>query len=193
MSFPAKETEAAIAREADAKPQAAAEPGETSAPATADRAAWVPVLGRSAAGVAQFWSDAKAARGVTQLADLIARQGRREQTQPMNVSTADGAAQGPVWLVTLSAPDADDVVEFLAAPALKARHADAFALRLDGRHSPRRPGDSLALGARPGWASRRRPTRRADRRHLQALPPRRPDRSPPAHQRSGSLADLPRR
>ncbi|MCY2930303.1 MAG: LexA family transcriptional regulator [Planctomycetota bacterium] len=134
MSFPEKGTaDAPATADADAaKPQANAGEGKVAPPVTADRAAWVPVLGRSAAGVAQFWSDAKQARGVTQLADLIARQGRREQVQPMTVSSADGAAQGPVWLVTLSAPDADDVVEFLAAPGLKARHADAFALRIDG-------------------------------------------------------------
>ncbi|MEI7835636.1 MAG: S24 family peptidase, partial [Planctomycetota bacterium] len=98
----------------------------------ADRAAWVPVLGRSAAGVAQFWSDAKQAAGITQLADLIARQGGTQHLQPMIVSAADGAVPGPVWLVTLDSPGTDGVVEFLAAPDLKARYADAFALRIDG-------------------------------------------------------------
>lgn len=142
MSFPEKDIPTAREEE-DAKPQAAGGEGSpaamatpaTATPATAaagDRAAWVPVLGRSAAGVAQFWSQADNAGGLTQLAELIARQGKGERTQPMSVSSADGAAPGPVWLVTLDSPDANDVAEFLAGPDLKARYADAFALRIDG-------------------------------------------------------------
>ncbi|MCY2925310.1 MAG: LexA family transcriptional regulator [Planctomycetota bacterium] len=148
MGFPQKENPSERGEEEGgiAKPQAAggegspaatatpaaATPATAAAPAAGDRAGWVPVLGRSAAGVAQFWSQADNAGGLTQLAELIARQGKGERTQPMSVSSADGAAPGPVWLVTLDSPDANDVAEFLAGPDLKARYADAFALRIDG-------------------------------------------------------------
>jgi len=37
-----------------------------------------------------------------------------------------------VQLVTLSAPDQRDAVEFVAAEAIKRRYPDAFALRVDG-------------------------------------------------------------
>jgi phage repressor protein C with HTH and peptisase S24 domain len=98
-----------------------------------DRLGWLPVLGRSAAGVAQFWIDKAQAEGITQLADLVARQGRQEHLHRATASQSDSpAGDSPVWLVTLRAPDESDVVEFVAAPQLKARYADAFALRIDG-------------------------------------------------------------
>jgi len=100
---------------------------------------WIPILGRSAAGVPQFWADAADGRGVTVLADLIAGVARRAARQvagavardagaPWSDRAADRAAQ----FITLTAPDADNVVEFVAADRVKRRHPDAFAVRIDG-------------------------------------------------------------
>jgi transcriptional regulator with XRE-family HTH domain len=126
------------------------------APAAAGREAWIPILGRTAAGVARFWGKGEDLSGLTTLADLVARwAGQRPQVVRPAVATdtgtdtqaGAGAQTGDsrpagVQLVTLSAPDARDAVEFVAAEAIKRRHPDAFALRVDG--------DSMAPQIRPG-------------------------------------------
>ena len=93
---------------------------------------WIPVLGRSAAGVAAFWASPEDARGVTKLEQIVERHARKARhAAPAAAALADEPAQ-PVQIVTLNKPDADDVVEFIAAGILRARWPDAFALRIDG-------------------------------------------------------------
>ncbi len=96
-------------------------------------AAWIPVLGRSAAGIPQFWSSDSEAAGVTALADLLERHLRRpaRQSEPAQIA-ADDAGQGPGQLITLTAPDEGDVAEYVAAARIKSAHGDAFAVRIDG-------------------------------------------------------------
>jgi transcriptional regulator with XRE-family HTH domain len=151
-------------RRADKQPDAKAEPRRAApaaleaeaVPVAAGREAWIPILGRTAAGVARFWGRGEDVSGLTTLADLVARwAGQRPQVVRPAVATeagpdtqaGAGAQTGAlqpagVQLVTLSAPDERDAVEFVAAETIKRRHPDAFALRVDG--------DSMAPQIRPG-------------------------------------------
>jgi len=96
------------------------------------QASWIPVLGRTAAGVAQFWSSEAESGGLTTLNELIARHtGRSEQRTRAATATADQADEFTVQLITLTNPDGE-VSEFIAAPKLKEAHPDAFAVRIDG-------------------------------------------------------------
>ncbi|MCE5279654.1 MAG: S24 family peptidase [Planctomycetaceae bacterium] len=94
---------------------------------------WVPILGRSAAGVPQFWDRDSRDAGVTTLSDLIGRHaGQAATVQHGQRSWADPpAAPQAVQIVTLTAP-AGDVSQFVAAADIKARYGDAFAVRIDG-------------------------------------------------------------
>ncbi len=114
---------------------------------------WIPVLGRTAAGVPQFWADDEAARQVTRLEQLVERYARSQQHLAAEAS-ARVEPEGPdagdpvtAQLITLRTPDAADVVEYVSAPALKRRHPDAFAVRVDGDSmAPRiRHGDLVIL------------------------------------------------
>ena len=88
----------------------------------------IPVLGRSAAGVPQFWIDSDDG-GVTHLAELI----RQHTGQPIRTVEA-GAVDGgdAAHVITLRDIGDDGVAQFLRADAVAARHPDAFALRIDG-------------------------------------------------------------
>lgn len=93
---------------------------------------WLPVLGRSAAGLAQFWSDKDDSVALTSLTDLISRHAkpgpRRIQPAVAGGEQIDSAA---VQVVTLNQPQ-EGVCEFVASPGLKAGYPDAFSLRIDG-------------------------------------------------------------
>jgi len=95
---------------------------------------WIPVLGRTAAGVAQFWSAQEDMDGLTVLADLMKRYAQASPQRVRNVAAAsqEAVAAGPIQLITLTGPEDNELVEFVAAAALKARYPDAFALRIDG-------------------------------------------------------------
>ena len=118
-------------------------PGLPKPPAAQPRRDWIPVLGRSAAGVPQFWADEDQAAGVTLLQDLIERHARRSgrQVQPA-VAAEQAGGQAAAQLITLTVPDADSVAEFVVAGTLKRRYPDAFAVRIDG--------DSMAPEIRHG-------------------------------------------
>jgi phage repressor protein C with HTH and peptisase S24 domain len=88
----------------------------------------IPVLGRSAAGVPQFWSGCDDG-GATHLADLIDQHaGRPIQTVQAAALDGDEAVQ----IVTLREVGEDGIAQFLRADAIAASHPDAFALRIDG-------------------------------------------------------------
>jgi len=141
------------AKPASAEPTVVEPAPEPAAPGAGDEAdagaqkAWIPLLGRSAAGVPQFWQRDDDASGVTTLAELVARHAGRVPEQVRDARVRPVARRGPkaertVRLVCLRAPDESGAVEFLDAAALKARHRDAFALRIDG--------DSMAPDIRHG-------------------------------------------
>lgn len=95
---------------------------------------WIPVLGRSAAGVAHFWDNADKGKGITLLSELVQRHARKaaRQVSEAESETSLPGAAGPVRLVTLRQPDEDNVAEFVSAGVIKRRYNDAFALRIDG-------------------------------------------------------------
>ena len=118
-------------------------PAAAPSPEVAARA-WIPIMGRSAAGVPHFWSSRDDAAGVTMLDDLIAR---HAGCKAQHVARAEATAEEPgetavVQIITLRRPDDEGVVEFLAAEAVKRAYPDAFALRIDG--------DSMAPDIRHG-------------------------------------------
>jgi len=95
---------------------------------------WIPILGRSAAGVPHFWADREDAAGVTMLSDLVerhARQARGAETPAVAAGQPD-AQPLPVRIVSLRSPEPGGVSEFLAAGEIKRRYPDAFAVRIDG-------------------------------------------------------------
>jgi phage repressor protein C with HTH and peptisase S24 domain len=100
----------------------------------AEAASWIPILGRSAAGVAHFWSSSAEGAGLTKMEDLI-RRGASAEVQHVRaaLATGDGEdAETAVQVVTLRSVAVGQASEFIVAPGLKARHRDAFALRIDG-------------------------------------------------------------
>lgn len=111
--------------------------GETSSPE-----GWIPILGRSAAGVAQFWKGGDPA-GVTMLGDLVQQHCHRPGRQVRPAAVADqGGQDAAVQVIALPAGGGCGPAEFVSASRLKARHGEAFALRIDG--------DSMAPDIRHG-------------------------------------------
>ena len=97
--------------------------------------AWIPVLGRSAAGLPQFWADPADAEGITTLAQLIARHCTRpgRQSVPAQLAESDsGQQERSVQIVTLRGDREREVVQFVASADIKRRYSDAFAVRIDG-------------------------------------------------------------
>ena len=131
-------------QEHGAPPKAQSDKELRKQPAADPQRDWIPILGRSAAGVAQFWDSEDDSAGVTVLADLVARHARRAARQVAAASAADDAGRdaGVAQIITLSAPDAENVAEFVVAGSLKRRFSDAFAVRIDG--------DSMAPEIRHG-------------------------------------------
>jgi transcriptional regulator with XRE-family HTH domain len=126
VKFPAKVP-------ADGPPdQPAAPPTQ---PANDPKSSWIPVLGRSAAGVPRFWSDRSQAKGLTTLEQLVARHAGQAAQARARRGLATGPLQpadAPGQLISLSEPAGDSVAEFLDAQAIRQRYDDAFALWIDG-------------------------------------------------------------
>lgn len=121
---------------------------------------WIPILGRSAAGVACFWDGDDGAEGVTKLDQLVARHTTGGRTvRPAQACAEGSATPQAVQLITLTGDQVGEVVEFVGAEGIKARHPDAFAVRIDGESmSPEiRHGDVVILspsaGARDGHSA----------------------------------------
>jgi SOS-response transcriptional repressor LexA len=147
QKFPAGQVPQAIFPEVPtAAPKAASKTKEQPPPAEGQPAkeTWIPILGRTAAGVAHFWSRAEEAAGLTTLDELVDRYCRapHRSVQPAAAAEQGSADQTAVQVITLPGGAKSPVVEFIAAEALKRRYGDAFALRIDG--------DSMAPDIRHG-------------------------------------------
>lgn len=117
---------------------AAAPPAVASSPPDHQQT-WVPVLGRSAAGVPAFWADASEPLGLTSLADLIERHAESSESHEMArcdfhpSSATEPLDPHSVQLITLRVPSRDGgPVEFLQAESVRQRYPGCFALRIDG-------------------------------------------------------------
>jgi len=148
--------------EAEAQQTPAPQPGKMPAapddqPGEDAGSHWIPILGRSAAGVPQFWDEADASAGVTTLGELIERHcGCPDRLGRSAVATeADHPGQEIVQIVTLRGQGGAEIVEFLDAPAIKSRYPDAFAVRIDGESmSPDiRHGDLVVVSLSGGAAN----------------------------------------
>lgn len=99
------------------------------------RRGWIPILGRSAAGISHFWADDEQAADLTTLGDLIEKhiaEVRNDRISTVCTASANDGSQA-VEIITLRRPAAPGgAVEFIACPSLCGRYPDAFALRIDG-------------------------------------------------------------
>ena len=163
LQFPAKDRPPEVAR---LEPTGRAEPWVGPRPAAVGvagagpgvwpsengRESWIPILGRSAAGVPQFWSGDGEESGAATLAELARRHAGRRPARAEQASASGPArlSDVPVQLVTLEGPDDSDVAEYMVSPEVRARFCDAFAVRIDGASmSPEiRHGDLVVLSPR---------------------------------------------
>ncbi len=126
--------------DADARDRAVDEPDAHEA----QQARWIPVLGRSAAGVPEYWEDPAARREVTNLEDIVAEHVSRTRAEAQ--SDASCGLDGPVEIIHLPDPQEGRPAEFIAAAPLKRRYPDAFALRIDGESmAPHLRHDDLVI------------------------------------------------
>ncbi len=95
---------------------------------------WIPILGRSAAGVPQFWENSDDAAGVTVLSDLVERFAGRSGGRVIVAVATDESGKGDqsAQLITMTDPVDDSPAEFVVAGSIKHKHPDAFAVRIDG-------------------------------------------------------------
>ena len=99
---------------------------------------WIPILGRSAAGVPHFWADqpeGDSPAGLTALADLVRRLRPRQARQVVPAeAVGEDAPAGPqaVQLVVLDGPLPPGTAEFVVAEDLARRYPVLFAVRIDG-------------------------------------------------------------
>ncbi|MBN2375697.1 MAG: helix-turn-helix domain-containing protein [Sedimentisphaerales bacterium] len=102
---------------------------------------WLPVLGRTAAGITHFW-DAENDKlpGVTELKSLIERHKSQKHRQLHPVEISSDLSQADVGrleaksvsLVQMAVPDDAGICEFVDCPEIIQKYPDAFALRVDG-------------------------------------------------------------
>ncbi len=128
----------------------AASPDETSQDSLQDKdLCWIPVLGRSAAGVPHFWRDPAQAESITELRDLAERHARQVagRSQPARITQGDDLPDGPVQIISVSRPQPGQPSQFLLAETILKRWPDAFAVQIDGESmSPDiRHGDFVIL------------------------------------------------
>ena len=141
LNFPAKVTKQPAADGGDAEGTGAVEVEADSqeapaareyAPATTPAASWIPILGRSAAGVPHFWGDQDESAGLTSLAELIARHAHNARRQVREATAATEDDQATVQVISCNEPDSQNVVSFVSATGIKGQYPDAFALQIDG-------------------------------------------------------------
>ncbi|NQU76945.1 MAG: hypothetical protein HQ546_11595 [Planctomycetes bacterium] len=102
---------------------------------SSDRQGWIPVIGRSAAGIPHFWQDIGGdSKGVTMLADLVAAMKPRParflgRAEAVGVLAADGST---VQMVLLDTPEAPGTAEFVIAEHIASKYDATFAVRIDG-------------------------------------------------------------
>ena len=120
----------------------------------------VPIIGYTAASPVHFWEELDREPVASDIYQKIEQfVSGREVSQRISAEVAESEdaealESGTVALVQLSAPDDRGVVEFLDAPAIRSRHPDALAWRIDGDSmSPRFQHGDLVV-ARTGVPAR---------------------------------------
>ena len=125
--------------------------------AEVQRSGWIPILGRTAAGIVHFWDQVKLPKGeaaVTELEELVKKYSAKDivSSQSGQVSLdvqsrgyISDIANRKASIIHLS--DGPGPVEFIDCAEIKRRFADSFALQVDGDSmSPRvKDGDCVVL------------------------------------------------
>lgn len=128
--------------------------------AAAESPGWIPVLGRTAAGMVHFWSEQilpESQQAVTELDELVKKHCGKDIVASANGvvsidmqarALVDGLSRPEANLVQVSSDEeAEGIVEFLECKELFELFPDSFALRIDGDSmSPRiNDGDVVVL------------------------------------------------
>jgi hypothetical protein len=101
---------------------------------------WLPILGRTAAGLARFWTETEdKLPNITDLTDIIRKYQNKKNnnwhTKPISddhsFSCLSSLDKTSVCFVQVS-DDTDGICEFIESPAIYNSYPDAFALRVDG-------------------------------------------------------------
>lgn len=127
-------------------------PAATHSAGSIDTDQWIPILGRSAAGVLAWWQEGQ--EDLSSLGQVIDRHAAAVATRSDARQQTPAATDAPepiVQIITLREPlGPAETAEFLAAPHLQRIAPDAFALRIDGESmSPEiRHGDLVVLSPR---------------------------------------------
>ena len=118
--------------------------GENGDEKSGERQGAIPILGRSAAGIPHFWRDAGDGRGVTTLADLVAKMKPRAARRVAQAEAVGELAgdRVSVQLVLLDSPEPPGTAEFVVADHISRAYEDVFGVRIDG--------DSMAPEIRHG-------------------------------------------
>ncbi len=100
-----------------------------------ERQGWIPILGRSAAGIPHFWQQTgQTDGGATALSDLVAHMRPRKARRVHEAqATGELAANGSsAQLVLLDAPEPPGTAEFVIAEHIAGKYDVVFAVRIDG-------------------------------------------------------------
>lgn len=123
------------------------------------RPGWIPVLGRTAAGIVHFWDQSvllEPKQAVTELDELVKKYigkaivGSADATVSIDLQArvlAEGVRKPQANLVQVSGEEAESIVEFVECEEIFELFPDSFALRMDGDSmSPRiNDGDIVIL------------------------------------------------
>lgn len=124
-----------------------------------ERPGWIPVLGRTAAGIVHLWSETAVPEpkyAITQLEDLVSKYTGRAITNSVEGKVEIETAPRPLKfqgsharasLVQVRNASQEQSSEFVDCESLQVQYPDAFALRIDGESmSPRiNDGDIVVL------------------------------------------------
>lgn len=124
-----------------------------------DRPGWIPILGRTAAGIVHFWDQTllpEPGQAVTDLDELVTRHlgkgivGYADGKVSIDLQTKsliDGVKRSDVNLIQVGGQESDSIVEFVECEEIFKLFPDSFALRIDGDSmSPRiNDGDIVIL------------------------------------------------
>lgn len=100
------------------------------------RQGWIPIIGRSAAGIPHFWHDTgEGSADVTMLADLVNTM-KPQPARHIHQAEAVGELGGDetaAQLVLLDSPQPPGTAEFIVSEHISRRYDPVFAVRIDGQ------------------------------------------------------------
>lgn len=113
-------------------------------PSERGRPGWIPVLGRTAAGMVHFWDQTllpEPRQAITELDELVKQHIGKEIVGCVDGTVSidlqaqrlmDGVKRQQVNLIQVSGQEAEDIVEFVQCEEVHGLFPDSFALRVDG-------------------------------------------------------------